>query len=148
MDRNRKNSHKGLDYLELSQFDCNIKMYLNFIMNDKSVLQMLKIRTANHTLAVETDRHGHRRDYEDRICNLCNTDDVQDLFHVIVKCPALTVERTQLILSNNILPDSITKTELYHKLNKISRKEIKAVTQFMEIIEEKKIFNVKNSEVI
>ena len=40
--KSAKHSHKGLDYLELSKFSCERKKYLNFIMKNKSVSQMLK----------------------------------------------------------------------------------------------------------
>ena len=55
-----KHSHKGNDYLELSRFERNLKPYLNFILNDKSVEIMLKTRTGNHTLSVEIDRYNNK----------------------------------------------------------------------------------------
>ena len=52
-----KHSHKGRNYLELARFEQSPKSYLNFLVNDKSVGYMLKIRTGNHTLSVEIDRY-------------------------------------------------------------------------------------------
>ena len=56
-----KHSRKGLNYLELSRFNCKLKPYLNFIANDKSVEDMLKIRTGNHSLSTEIDRYRNRK---------------------------------------------------------------------------------------
>ena len=82
-----KTSHKGTDYLEMALFSCETKQYLNFIMNDKSVNKMLKWRTSNYNLLVETQRAKNRKPYEERICNLCRTGKVQDIYHVFVECP-------------------------------------------------------------
>ena len=54
--KSAKHSHKGLDYVESCLFDCNLKHYLNYTINDKSVVKMLRLRTGNHKLAVETER--------------------------------------------------------------------------------------------
>ena len=47
-----KNSHTGLDYLELTQFECNLKHYLFFNLDLHEVKEILKLRTVNHDLAV------------------------------------------------------------------------------------------------
>ena len=82
-----KCSNKGLNYLELSLFNCERKPYLNFIMNDRSVNKMLKIRTGNHTLSTEVDRYRNRKTYEECICQACDTNRIEDLYHVFVECP-------------------------------------------------------------
>ena len=124
-----KQSHKGLDYLQLSMFNYEMKDY---IMNDKSIIQMLKIRTGNHTLAVEIYRYGNRREYDERICNQCDMHKNQDLYHVIIECPKFSEQRSEnlaFLIHCNI-------TELYGMLNTISRKQLKAITNFMEFAEE------------
>ena len=130
--KSAKHSHKGLDYLELSMFNSEMKPYLNFIINDKSIIQMLKLRSGNHTLSVETDRYRNRRSYNERICNLCNTQKIQDVFHVIVECPKFEKQRN----ADLSFLTNYNKTELYCRLNSISRKQLKAITNFMELVEE------------
>ena len=79
-------------------------------------------------------------DYHERICNLCNTDKIQDLFHVIIECPKLTEQRfkeSKNISDNeNFFVGIENKAELYHQLNTMSRKQLTAVTSFMDAAEE------------
>ena len=92
---------------------------------------MLKLRTGNHSLLVETKRYGDRKEYHERICNLCKLDKVQDLYHVITECPQFKEDREkyiQFIRCNN-------KYELYDRLANTSRKDIKAITDFMQIVQ-------------
>ena len=130
--KSAKHSNKGLDYLELSLFNCDMKHYLNFIMNDKSVIQMLKLRTGNHILIVETDRFKNRRTYNERICNLCSMQKIQDLHHVIIECPKFSEQRSKLLkfltLGN--------KNDFYYQLSVISKNQMKSITTFMEIVQE------------
>ena len=88
-------------YLELSRFEPNIKAYLNFIVSDKSVgyRPMLQVRTGNHTLAVEIDRYQNRNTYEECICNSCKQQDIEDLFHVIVKCKGYRYRQSRILLN-------------------------------------------------
>ena len=74
-----KSSNKGMNYLELSLFNCDRKPYLNLIMNDRSVNKMLKIRTGNHRLSTKIDRYRNRKTYEECICEACDTNKIEDL---------------------------------------------------------------------
>ena len=87
--KSAKHSHKGLDYLELTMFNCDMKPHLNFIMEDRSVLSTLKIRTGNHELSIEVDCYRNRKVYNECICNACNTGEVEDIqaYYVLVECP-------------------------------------------------------------
>ena len=109
-----------------------MKHYLNFIMNDKSVIQILKLRTGNHILFVETDRYKNRRTYNERTCNLCSMQKIQDLHHVIIECPKFNEQRSQLLkfltLGN--------KNDFYYQLSVISEKQMKSITTFMEGVQE------------
>ena len=126
-----KHSHKGLNYLELALFNSELKSYLNLIINDQSVLNMLKLRTGNHTLSVEIDRYRNRKTYEECICNLCNYGNIEDIYHVIVICP-----RYDQMRKNDLqFLTSCTKEQLYAKLNKLKHSEIKRLTKFMTEVE-------------
>jgi len=130
--RSAKYSNKGIDYLQMAMFNCEMKHYLNFVNIDKSVLLMLKFRTGNHHLLVETERYGNRKVYNERICKLCDMEKVQDLYHAMVECPKFTKER----LLSHKFTNCASKFELYKRLNSISRKDLKMVANLMEIIEE------------
>ena len=47
-----KHSHKGMNYLEICRFDCEMKSYLNFITKGENINKFLKLRAGNHTLSV------------------------------------------------------------------------------------------------
>ena len=130
--RSAKYSSKGLDYLQLSMFNCEMKHYLNFMNNDKSVIQTLKFRTGNHHLLVETDRYGRRKPYEERICNLCDMGKIQDPYHVLIECPRFRIERLQSTKFKNCA----SKFIFYQKLNSISPRDLKIIAKLMEKVEE------------
>ena len=127
-----KLSNKGIDYLELALFDCETKQYLNYIMSDKSVNRMLKLRTGNHILSVETERYRNRKAYNERLCNLCEMEKVQDLYHVIVECPRFVDVRSQNVKFEN----QFSKADLYAHLNKVTHRQLKAIARVMDFIEE------------
>ena len=127
-----KFSHEGLEYLEMALFNCETKQYLNFIMRNKSVNIMLKWRTSNHNLLVETQRCRNRKPYEERLCNMCNTRKIQDMYHVMVECPKFTEYRSRTMKS----VVTLSRSELYAYLNNISIGELKANATFMNIIDE------------
>ena len=61
MDKQRKHSHKGLNCLELTLLNCEMKPHLNFTVKDASVLDMPKLRTGNYNLSIETERYRNRK---------------------------------------------------------------------------------------
>ena len=129
--KSAKNSHKGLDYLELATFNCDMKPYLNFVMKEKSVISMLRLRTGNHKLSIEIDRYRNRKAYNECICKACRTGKLEDLYHVMVECPAYSNMRSKTL---NFLTGS-TKPELYKLLNNISQEKLKKIVNFMTQIE-------------
>ena len=77
--------------------NCEMKSYLNHITNDKSVIEMLKLRTGNHSLSVEADIYRNRKVHNERICNLCDTQSLQDLHLVITECPKFLALRSKAL---------------------------------------------------
>ena len=57
---------------------------------------------------------------------------VQDLYHVINECPQFTEERQKYI---QFLINGKDKYELYNKLADVTRSQIKAITEFMYIVQ-------------
>ena len=75
---------------------CHYKTSLNFepyLYLPKTISQqLLKFRTSNHNLPVETGRwSGIPR--EERLCPLCNSPAVADEYHYLFKCEILAAER-------------------------------------------------------
>ena len=129
-----KHSHKGNNYLELARFEPHLKDYLNFVVKDKSVGYMLKIRTGNHTLAVEIDRYKNRKTYEECICKSCKQQEIEDLYHVIVKCQGYNELRQKTLASIGII--DIDKAEFCAKMNNLNIKQLKLISQFVKEVEE------------
>ena len=97
-------SHKKKNYLLLKK----VWKPEQYLSNLDSVLahSLLKYRTSNHSLPVETGRHFNVQ-YNERICLLCK-DDVGDEYHYLLKCSALDE------LRNKMLPKYIvTKPSMY-----------------------------------
>ena len=57
---------------------------------------LLKFRTTNHRLPVETGRWINIS-HNDRSCVLCNTSKITDEFHYILKCSALSIIRIEYL---------------------------------------------------
>lgn len=62
--------------------------YLIYAMPRKVVTSMARFRTSSHQLGVETGRWQNIA-RQDRRCNLCDSNAVQDEMHVLMECPAL-----------------------------------------------------------
>ena len=48
-----------------------------------------QLRSASHSLRIETGRHGQNRiDRPERICQVCDTGDLEDEYHFVLVCAA------------------------------------------------------------
>ena len=93
---------------------------------------MLKLRTGNHNLAVESYRYRRKRkEFNERTCDLCSINKIQDLHHILIECPHFQDKRN---LKLEFLIKG-SKHDLYNQLNSLSRGQIKAIADFMEIVE-------------
>ena len=51
-------------------------------------IPMCKFRTTNHKLPVEVYSWSYfKKERNERICNLCNLEDIGDEYHYVMKCP-------------------------------------------------------------
>ncbi|MEW8545659.1 MAG: reverse transcriptase family protein [Candidatus Thiodiazotropha sp.] len=60
--------------------------YLKYNLPLKFRIPLSKLRCSVHNLLVETGRHKNI-DYENRICVLCNSANIEDEFHFVMICP-------------------------------------------------------------
>jgi len=70
--------------------------YLDLIENKKHRRIIAKMRLSSHKLLIETGRH-HNIDRNERICPLCNCNDIEDEYHFILICPQYLEERIKYI---------------------------------------------------
>ena len=99
------NSSKGRNY---SLFKNDLKQEKYIINLDGSLLYtMVRFRTANHKLPIETGRWNNI-DLPERKCELCNKNDLGDEYHYLLRCSFFVNERRTYIdpyfyTSSNIL---------------------------------------------
>ena len=76
--------------------DCfEFENYLN-VLADKDLKLLCKFRTGNHRLPIEIGRwQGIER--HNRICTLCNSNEIGDEYHYILQCPSLNQERREFL---------------------------------------------------
>ena len=77
------NSSKGQVYRFFKQ-SFGMENYLK-ILSPKYMKIMIKFRTTNHRLPVETGR-WHEKPLGERFCTLCNNCQIGDEFHYILEC--------------------------------------------------------------
>ena len=80
------NSSKGQMYRIFKQ-NFGMEHYLK-TLSPKNKKILVKFRTANHQLAVETGR-WHGKSISERLCTLCNSGQIGDEFHFILECKFL-----------------------------------------------------------
>ena len=88
------NSTKGLMYRSIKE-DIHFEEYLNILPKRLSI-NMIRFRTANHRLPVETGR-WYNISIDDRKCNLCSTNSLGDEFHYLLECTFFTHQRRKYI---------------------------------------------------
>ena len=78
-------------------FKSNFKLedYIN-VLPYNCVISLIRFRTTNNRLPVNVLRF-HNVDRENRVCALCNTDDVADEYHYIFKCSHFDDKRNECL---------------------------------------------------
>ena len=68
--------------------------YVDIIRNKNMRKSLARLRTSAHKLHIETGRyHKNRKKVEQRICNICNSGDVEDEEHFLMTCATFSTER-------------------------------------------------------
>ena len=95
-------SRKALHYKHFKTL-LSVERYLTLKIPLKYKIAFSKLRCSNHSLLVETGRH-HNIFYADRICILCNLQEIEDEFHVVARCTFYNDLRNQYL--SDILSDN------------------------------------------
>ncbi|XP_061167256.1 uncharacterized protein LOC133176104 [Saccostrea echinata] len=88
------NSSKGQIY-KIFKSDFGFEKYLS-ILPSKLQKILIKFRTSNHHLPIETGRWSNIP-LDERVCKLCNTGQIADEFHFILECKTLNSIRKNLL---------------------------------------------------
>ena len=83
---------------KLIKTDLRIEPYLLLNANRKIYTKIARFRTSSHNLRIETGRHEKPKlPVENRICNKCNLNVIEDEIHCILICPNQSMCRVDLL---------------------------------------------------
>ena len=111
-------SSKGTNY-NLFKDSITLEQYF-IILPRKSYLPLVKFRTTNHFFPVETDRWQKLEPSE---CDLCDTNDVCDEYHLLMVCPYFAQHRKFYI-----------KRRYFSRPNVLKFKELMSVTNKTQLL--------------
>ncbi len=98
--QNRKNKLKTY---HLFKKDFKYEKYLDLQSRFGNRRLITKFRISAHRLEIETGRYNSRKsnksrvDENERICKLCNLNEVENEIHVLLKCPKYDPERKSMV---------------------------------------------------
>lgn len=76
---------------------CDFEQYLD-VLPFKFRTAISRLRLSSHKLQVEIGRYSQNRtEKSQRLCKLCNSNDVEDEYHFVIICPVYATFRKQLI---------------------------------------------------
>ena len=89
------NSSKGALYQHLVD-NFTLQFYLRKSLDTRCQIYIAKFRLSSHNLNIESGRF-HNVTRRNRICNLCQLQDIEDEFHFILKCPIYNEYRQKFV---------------------------------------------------
>ena len=89
-----QDSSKGRSYSLFKQ-EIKLENYI-FTLNGPLLFAMIRFRTANHKMPIETGR-WNQIDLPERKCQLCDKNDLGDEYHYLFICPFFRNERAIFI---------------------------------------------------
>ena len=112
------NSNKCILYKHVLKNDRLVQSYLKQGIPAKYKKYISKFRLSAHSLKVETGRYDATA-RENRLCTMCNLEDIEDEYHFILKCPYYTDIRNLHINTYFTTRPSVYKlTKLFSSSNK------------------------------
>ena len=121
-------SRKGLHYKHFKT-QLNVETYLKSDIQLKFKIAFSKLRCSSHNLFVESGRHQNIP-YNERICSLCNTQSIEDEFHVFMVCPFYNDLRHQY-LNDLIDLNNINMNAFYNLISTTNVIKLKAICIFV-----------------
>ena len=77
-------SSEKLGFYRIYKQGFNTRNYINTLRNSQERLSLAKICTSSHDLLIEKGRHYKPKiPREERICNLCNSNEIEDEIHFL-----------------------------------------------------------------
>ena len=94
---NDSTMHPKLRTYKLFKSDFRLEPYLTLNLNKKIYTKIARFRCSSHSLKIETGRHERPiLPVENRICDKCNTNEVEDELHCLITCTSYDHARSTL----------------------------------------------------
>ncbi|XP_053375235.1 uncharacterized protein LOC128547230 [Mercenaria mercenaria] len=109
------NNSRCLCSYKLFKTTFGFENYLDFL-SPKLRIAFSRLRRSSHQLRIESGRYGANRvEHNQRYCLLCNSGDIEDEYHFIIKCPVYDTIRKLYIKPYYYRRPSVYKfTQLMH----------------------------------
>ena len=93
--------------------------YLDNVRSSKYRRLITQMRVSAHKLRIETGRYGRNRiERNQRVCQTCNSQEVEDEFHFLLKCDTYSDIRRRLIKRHYwVNPSAYKLTQLLNMEN-------------------------------
>lgn len=117
-------SNKGTTYASFKT-TLTLEKYITILPRNKAIT-LLRLRTANHRFPVETGRWSGL-EFNERICTLCNANEIGTEKHYLLNCAFFRIQREQLIHrtyfenGSDYKFKSLMKSETKRELNNLSK---------------------------
>ena len=118
------------DSYSIFKMELKIEPYLT-LLEPRYHIPLCKFRTNNHRLPIVTGRYNNVNRIH-RICELCNTDDLGDEYHYLLKCNHFKSKREEL-LDVNYLENAHT-LKMKQLMNSQNTSELIRLSKFITII--------------
>ncbi len=100
-------------------------------MQPKYAIHISRFRASNHRLPVVAGRFIGRPRSE-RLCDLCNLDDLGDEYHYLMKCPFFHTHHVTFLKDEHI--QQCNMLDMKHNINSENIEELKNLLKFVSII--------------
>ena len=90
------NNSQRLFYYRMYKHQLTCEQYLNSQLDNKFKYSLTRFRTSSHDLEIEKGRYNRIR-REDRLCKLCNLNQIETEYHFLLICPFYRDLRLQYI---------------------------------------------------
>ena len=107
-----------------------LQQYLMKPIGSQNLKEITKIRLSSHKLYIETGRYNNI-ERSDRICTYCNSGDIEDEFHFLLKCEFYTDLRNRFIKKYYSKKPSMFK--FIQLMKTVNKKELSNLAKFIKL---------------
>jgi hypothetical protein len=113
-----------------------VEPYLMINLPKKSYCNIARFRVSSHNLRIETGRHENPKiPVEERICNKCPSNEIEDEMHCLLNCSSHLTHRTKLIAKVcEVVPNFLHLNKLEQFKILLSSKETEVVHGLAEYL--------------